>query len=127
MSGFVGRVVKAIGNALFYEFYNYEGRASRFEYFSFWLFHWLVLGAVVSIISISHLDNVLANVILIIVGVVLKLALLAVTARRLHDSNLSSYWLGFYFVPVVGWLIVLVLMFRQGNDSTNHFGQKPLV
>ena len=127
MSSLVGRVVKAVSNALFYEFYNYEGRASRFEYFSFWLFHWLLFGVVIAIISMSNLDNVLSNVILIAVGAILKLALLAVTARRLHDSGLSSYWLGFYFVPVVGWLIVLVLMFRQGNDGTNHFGQKPLV
>ena len=40
---------------------------------------------------------------------------LAVTVRRLHDTNRSGWWLLSWFVPLVGWLILVVLLVQEGD------------
>ena len=50
----------------------------------------------------------------------------AVSIRRLHDSDRSGWWLLIGFVPVLGVFAVLALMIIPGTDSENQFGKKPL-
>ncbi len=45
----------------------------------------------------------------------------AVSAKRFHDLNLSSWWLIAFLVPFVGLIAPFVLGFWPGGDGANRF------
>lgn len=47
-----------------------------------------------------------------------------VAARRLHDTDRSGWWLLLWFVPLVGWIILLVWMVQKGTLGANRFGRQ---
>ena len=72
---------------------EFEGRARRKEYWMFILFYFIfTIAAVV-------LDEILGSepVIYIVYGLVLILPYLAVTVRRLHDTDRSGWWILIHF------------------------------
>ena len=77
--------------SVFRNFVNFNGRARRSE---FW---WFVLFAFVSQLILNFLPIVGT-----IYSLVLVLPSLAVTARRLHDTNRTAWWMLLYLVPVRG-------------------------
>ena len=50
---------------------------------------------------------------------------LAVTVRRLHDTDHSGWWLLILLVPIVGAIVFLVFMATPGGEITNRFGGNP--
>ena len=52
---------------------------------------------------------------------------LAVTVRRLHDSDRSAWWLLIGLVPFFGGLVLLVFMIWSGTRGPNRFGPDPVV
>ncbi len=81
---------------------DFDGRASRNEFWWFALFVTLVSAA------LSTLGDTPATIFLIAV----LLPLLAAGARRLHDVDKSAWWLLFGLVPVGG-LVVLTVLWAQ--------------
>ncbi|MWP62613.1 DUF805 domain-containing protein [Gilliamella sp. Pas-s25] len=101
---------------------NFNGRARRKEYWMFVLFS--VILAVLTII----IDKIIGND-LMIVTCILSLALLlpnlAVTVRRLHDTNKSGWWILLQFIPYVGGIIILVLCMLDSTPGSNQYGENP--
>lgn len=51
---------------------------------------------------------------------------LAVSAKRWHDRDRSSWWVLVALVPVIGWLVALVDNgFVRGTPGPNRFGAPP--
>lgn len=50
---------------------------------------------------------------------------IAVTVRRLHDTDRSGWWYLLVFVPLIGGLVILVFMFLDGTPGSNRFGRNP--
>ena len=50
---------------------------------------------------------------------------MAVTIRRLHDVGLSGFFYLLYFVPAVGWIVVLVMTLMPSEDADNTHGPRP--
>ena len=50
---------------------------------------------------------------------------LAVTFRRLHDTNHSGWWLLIGFVPIIGFMILLILMVQDSQAGANQYGPNP--
>lgn len=50
---------------------------------------------------------------------------LAVTARRLHDMGKSGTWFFVYFVPLIGGIWLLVLLFTDSQPGMNKWGYNP--
>jgi uncharacterized membrane protein YhaH (DUF805 family) len=96
----------------FSKYVEFKGRSSRSEYWWFQLFYILV-----AIIG-SVIDPILGGV----VYLVLFLPLLAVSVRRLHDKDKSAWFLLFYFIPIVGAIIILVWYCQRGTIGDNQFG-----
>lgn len=95
---------------------QFEGRASRSEYWWFALFTVLAAGPV-SILS-EWASGVAA--------LLLFLPSLAVAVRRLHDTDRSGWWLLIGLVPLVGTIVLLVFYLTRGTDGPNRFGPDPL-
>jgi uncharacterized membrane protein YhaH (DUF805 family) len=50
---------------------------------------------------------------------------LALGARRLHDINRTGWWLLLLFVPVIGWIVLIVWAIERGDKGTNKYGPDP--
>jgi ribosomal protein L40E len=50
---------------------------------------------------------------------------LAVSIRQLHDTNHSGWWLLIGLVPLIGAIVLLIFMFRDGQPGQNRFGPNP--
>ena len=51
---------------------------------------------------------------------------LAVSVRRLHDTDRSGWWILLMFVPVVGTIVLIVFFCLRGGAGRNRFGPDPL-
>lgn len=51
---------------------------------------------------------------------------LAVTVRRLHDTGKSGWWLLLWLIPAAGQLVLLIFMLLSSEPATNRFGPPPL-
>lgn len=65
-----------------------------------------------------------------ILGVLYSLALIipsfAIGVRRLHDTNLNGLWVLLGFIPILGWIVLIVLLARKGVVGENAYGPAPL-
>jgi uncharacterized membrane protein YhaH (DUF805 family) len=91
----------------FAKYLDFEGEASRPEFWWFFLF----IGVVNFALAI--VSNKLSGVF----SLAMLLPFIAVAVRRLHDANRSGWWLLIWFLPVVGWLILVFLLVQDGDTS----------
>ncbi|TDW88059.1 MULTISPECIES: DUF805 domain-containing protein [Kribbella] len=50
---------------------------------------------------------------------------IAVSVRRLHDTNRTGWWWLIHFVPVVGTIVYLVFAVQPGTAASNRYGADP--
>lgn len=115
---------QAIGSG-FKNYVGFEGRACRSEYW-FW-----ILFVFIFIIVTGILDSVLfpdnpAGLIGALFSLGVFLPNLAIGVRRLHDIDKSGWWLLIGFIPIVGWIILIVWAIKRGDEASNRFGADPL-
>jgi uncharacterized membrane protein YhaH (DUF805 family) len=101
----------------------FSGRASRSEYWFFVLFQILLLIGlmIVDLAAFRGQMNVLSTV----GWLILLLPGLAVSVRRLHDVDMSGWFVLIGFVPLIGAILMLVWMCQRGSDGANRFGMGP--
>lgn len=88
----------------FSKYATFEGRASRSEYWWFWLCLFILS-------FVPGLD--------VVVAIVTFIPCIAVGVRRLHDTNHSGWWL---LCPIYN----IVLLATKGDDTFNEYGAVPL-
>ena len=114
-----------------YKYADFEGRASRSEYWNFFLVYQLLFVAILFTCAflsyISPLSSVVGVgfglVILVLMSVVMVIPSVAVAVRRLHDQGRSGGLVFIGLVPVIGTIILLVLMANTGGRNTNRKGE----
>lgn len=115
----------AVSSAL-HQYAVFTGRARRAEYWWFFLFTVLVSMAAGIIDQMLHTMTQLG---VGFIGTVASLALLlpelAVTVRRLHDTDRSGWWLLAFLIPIAGFVLWLVFMLSDGSPQPNRFGPSP--
>lgn len=89
----------------FAKYIDFEGEASRPEFWWFFVFVGVVSFA------LALVSNKLSG----LFSLAVLVPYLAVTVRRLHDTNRSGWWVLVWFVPVLGWLILVFLLVQQGD------------
>ena len=47
------------------------------------------------------------------------------TAKRLHDTNRSSWYLIIFLIPILNFILELVLIFEDGTHGSNRYGEDP--
>jgi uncharacterized membrane protein YhaH (DUF805 family) len=114
--------------SVFTNYAKFDGRAPRSEYWWFQLFNLLVvLGAYVVIIAFAVAGRSwtligLAAGALMIYALAAFIPSLAVTVRRLHDSDKSGWWLLIAFLPYIGAIVLFIFMLLPSTPGINRYG-----
>ncbi len=109
---------------------NFQGRARRSEYWYFLLGNLLVIIPlyVIAIIGTANESVVISTLGFSLYGIYALGTLvpgLAVTVRRLHDTNRSGWYYFIGLIPLVGGILLLVWMFTDGDRFQNNYGDDP--
>jgi uncharacterized membrane protein YhaH (DUF805 family) len=105
----------------FDNYVNFEGRASRSE---FW---WWFLFAILVAIAANIIDAIIgAPIFTLITGLGLLLPNLAMSVRRLHDTNRTGWWILIGLIPLIGFIVLLIFYLEQGNPGPNQYGPPPV-
>lgn len=106
----------------------FSGRARRKEYWYFILFNTIII-FVLGLIDSDMGTTVSPNSRMGLLGGVYTLAILipaiAVTVRRLHDTNRSGAWFLIIIVPIIGHLILLIFTVQNSKPGRNKYGENP--
>lgn len=83
---------------------GFSGRARRKEYWMFTLIN-AIVGAIINVIQlILGLELPYLSMLYLLATF---LPVLALAIRRLHDTDRSGAWALLFFVPFIGWLVLL--------------------
>lgn len=99
----------------------FDGRAKRSEYWLFMLIH-VIISIILGLIPLVLEWFLVVEVVYFLALLVL---VLAVGARRLHDSGKSGWLQLILLIPLIGWVIVLIL-FALPSDEDNKYGPRPM-
>ncbi len=100
----------------------FNGRSRRLEY---WIFT-LISGLIVA--GLGYADTSMGNyppLLSPIYALAVLIPAIAVTVRRLHDTDRSGWWLVITLVPAIGQLVLLVFMLIGGKPDRNQYGPDP--
>lgn len=101
--------------------FDFEGRASRREFWMFSLATFLagiILGIIGKMIMFLWILKGIFNLIVLPASI-------AVGARRLHDIGKSGWWQLLWLIPIVGWIILFIWDVTEGNKQSNSYGADP--
>jgi uncharacterized membrane protein YhaH (DUF805 family) len=111
----------------FEKYITISGRAPRSEYW------WWIVFLIVANIVLGFLDGLVfgwsedsAAILGPLFGLAVFLPSICVAGRRLHDRDMSAWWLLLMLIPVIGSLILLVIYALPGTPGPNRFGPDPL-
>lgn len=99
---------------------TFSGRASRSEFWFFFLFN-LVVSWLLSAIGGAASANAFYGL-LLIYGLIALIPNLAVTVRRLHDTGRSGGWWFICLIPIIGSIWLLILMILDSQHAPNKYG-----
>ena len=114
---------------------DFTGRSRRREYWMFVLLNLLLSLAVWTLLAVTFLAGmsetemtVVMLPVFILYGLVVLAFMipgLAVTVRRLHDTDRSGWTLLLALVPLVGAILLIVYYCTEGTPGPNRFGPDP--
>lgn len=121
-------------------FFTFKGRARRREYWGKVLYLYLVM--IITVVLAVMIGSAMSGksdvsgllfTAVALVCLVCSIAMWPVTVRRLHDRNMSGWWLLWFFllslIPLVGWLVPIaqfvIVGLLSGTPGPNHFGPDP--
>jgi len=107
--------VKALGN-----YAKFDGRATRQEYWMFYLFNLLIMFGILLMGVMTDSDFFL--VLLFLYNLAIFVPTLAVTVRRLHDINKSGAAIFYNLIPFVGPIIHLFQMCTESHQGDYKYG-----
>lgn len=116
------------------QYADFGGRARRTEFWMFVLVN-LIISVVLGIVdTVTGTANAYAmggaasfspGVLGSIYGLAVLIPSIAVTVRRLHDTDRSGWWILIQLIPVVGTIVMLVFVCLEGTRGPNRFGADP--
>jgi uncharacterized membrane protein YhaH (DUF805 family) len=125
--------------SVYRNFFNFQGRAPRSEYWWFFLFNILVaivIGIVEAALGLGQGSmssgpgevsmQFAGGPLSIIWALVNIIPGIAVGIRRLHDTDRSGWWTFIALIPLVGVILLIVWYATKGTAGSNRFGDDPL-
>jgi uncharacterized membrane protein YhaH (DUF805 family) len=106
---------------------DFSGRSNRPQYWLFVLVYLIIyiVACVIDAFALGVTPGQGFGIVTGIVGLVHLIPSLAVSVRRLHDTDRSGWWLLLIFVPLIGAIWLIVLYCFAGTPGANRFGPRP--
>ena len=103
---------------------GFSGRSQRSEYWYFVLFYMLIY-IVLAVIDAMVFGAGSMGILSSIYSLALFIPSLAVSVRRLHDTDRSGWWILIGLVPLIGWIVLIVFFVMDSTPGSNRFGPNP--
>jgi len=122
---------------VFSKYAVFTGRARRKEYWYWYLFNFLIsllivaASMVITLTYESETNNGIGgfslffNLLSLLYSLGIFIPNLAVTVRRLHDTNRSGWTFFISLIPLIGGIILLVYLVEDGTPGDNQYGPNP--
>lgn len=108
--------MSSVKTCLTEKYANFNGRASRPEFWWFALFCFIV----------NFLSGTILNSwINALISLALLVPSIAVGARRLHDIGKSGWLQLLWIIPIIGWAILIYWAVQPGQPASNEYGAPP--
>jgi uncharacterized membrane protein YhaH (DUF805 family) len=106
---------------------EFSGRARRREYWFFCLFNILISIVLAMIDGLTGTFDSDAGMGLLgaVYAVGVLIPSIAVSVRRLHDTDRSGWWLLISLIPVIGVIVLIVFLVLDSTPGSNRFGENP--
>ncbi|WP_299413408.1 DUF805 domain-containing protein [uncultured Sulfitobacter sp.] len=102
---------------------DFKTRSTRSQ---FW---WWVLWSIIFSIGSAMIDSAIgagdSGPVGLLVSLALFLPSLAVAIRRLHDIGRTGWWYLLVFIPIVGWIVLIVFYCTKTEETPNQWGMPP--
>ncbi len=116
---------------------QFEGRSDRKEFWYYVIFY-VVVSCILSVLDgllfggnytivsdqgwrMSYDRDVLGG----LFNLVSLIPWIALQVRRLHDTNKSGWLVLFWWIPIIGWLLLLIWYCEKGDAASNVHGEAP--
>ena len=103
---------------------DFTGRARRSEYWYFALFN-MIVSFVITLVVAFIAGLTVGTIIGYLYALVVFIPGLAVCVRRLHDVGKSGWYYLVSFIPLIGWIWLLILVCTDSQPGTNEWGVNP--
>ncbi len=107
--------------AVLKKYAEFSGRARRKEYQMFALFNFIILFVIGLVDTLAGSPGVLG----MLYGLAVLIPSIAVSVRRLHDTDRSGWWFLIALVPLIGIIVLIVFMVRDSTPLENQYGANP--
>jgi len=100
---------------------NFNGRATRPEYWYFFLANFLVgfiIGIIAAVIPAAMYVSYLYSLVVLVPSI-------AVAVRRLHDIGKSGWFILVALIPIAGAIWLIVMLATEGQNGPNEYGPDP--
>lgn len=121
--------------SVFSKYATFSGRATRSEYWFFYLFNVImclglvavcaILGAIFKGAAGAVGGYTVGTILYWIYALAAFIPYLAVSVRRLHDTGRSGFNLFWMFLPIIGAILLLVYFVTASNPGDNAYGPEP--
>jgi len=108
----------------FNNYVGFSGRASRSEYW-YWVLFAILAGLTTGILDAAIFPDLTVSPLNLIAGLILLLPGIAVSVRRLHDTDRTGWWLLLY-LSIIGGIVLIIFFCLRGTSGPNRFGPDPL-
>jgi len=107
-------------------YFDFSGRATRTQFWMFALISWgisLVLALLDALTGFTTETGV--GILSSFYWLAILIPGLALSIRRLHDTNRSGWWLLLFLVPIIGAIWILILYIQGSHPADNQYGPNP--
>ena len=91
----------------FQNYVNFSGRAMRSAYW-YWVLFYFIVSIVTLLIDRMLFGDSMVSPLNSLAALALLLPSLAVAVRRLHDIDRSGWWVLLWFIPIIGWIVLII-------------------
>lgn len=100
----------------------FKGRASRSEYWWFYLFTILITWAYDIVLALTVADETLRVIPVLICSFVILIPQLSAATRRLHDTGRSG-WNQLWALTIIGMIPLIIWLASEGDKKNNQYGE----
>lgn len=100
----------------------FSGRACREEYWVFIFFNFTI-GLILGLLTFIPVIGEIVGVVSFAYSLGIIIPTIAITIRRFHDIGRSGLSLFFIFIPLIGIIILIMFMAKDGISDENQYGK----